>query len=81
MDFRFSTFLTPLIPWTGKREKLDFWCPTGGRSSTNGNEVGDAFYWAINRSMDATVGAEYFSKRGWSQRGEFRARPSEYVLR
>ena len=39
--------------------------------------VGDSFYWAINRSMDATVGAEYFSKRGWSQRGEFRARPSD----
>jgi LPS-assembly protein len=54
-----------------------FLIPTGGRSSTNGTEVGDSFYWAINRSMDATLGAEYFSKRGWSQRGEFRARPSD----
>ena len=54
-----------------------FMIPNGGRSSTNGNEVGDAFYWAINRSLDATVGAEYFSKRGWSQRAEFRARPSD----
>jgi LPS-assembly protein len=54
-----------------------FLIPTAGRSSTNGNEIGDSFYWAINRSFDATVGAEYFSKRGWSQRGEFRARPSE----
>jgi len=27
--------------------------------------------------MDATIGAEYLSKRGWSQRGEFRARPSD----
>jgi LPS-assembly protein len=54
-----------------------FLIPTGGRSSTNGNELGDAFYWAINRSMDATIGAEYFSKRGWSQRGEFRVRPSD----
>lgn len=51
--------------------------PTGGRSSTNGNEIGDAFYWVINRSTDATVGGEYFSKRGWSQRGEFRARPND----
>ncbi len=51
--------------------------PTGGRSSTNGNEIGEAFYWAINRSLDATIGSEYFSKRGWSQRGEFRARPSD----
>jgi LPS-assembly protein len=51
--------------------------PTAGTSSTNGKEIGEAFYWAINRSMDATVGAQYFSKRGWEQRGEFRARPSE----
>jgi LPS-assembly protein len=54
-----------------------FLVPTAGRSSTNGNEIGDAFYWAINRSMDVEVGGEYFSKRGWSQRGEFRARPSD----
>ena len=54
-----------------------FLVPTAGRSSTNGNMVGDSFYWAINRSMDGTIGGEYFSKRGSSQRGEFRARPSD----
>jgi LPS-assembly protein len=54
-----------------------FLIPTVGRSNTNGNEVGDSFYWAINRSMDGTVGAQYLSKRGFSQRGEFRARPSD----
>lgn len=54
-----------------------FLMPTGGRSSTNGNEIGDAFYWVINRSLDANIGAEYLSKRGWMQRGEFRARPSD----
>ena len=54
-----------------------FLIPTAGRSSTKGNIVGDSFYWAINRSMDGMVGGEYFSKRGSSQRGEFRARPSE----
>ena len=54
-----------------------FLIPTAGRSSSKGNVVGDSFYWAINRSMDGTIGAEYFSKRGWSQRGEFRARPSD----
>ena len=54
-----------------------FLIPTAGRSSTKGNVVGDSFYWAINRSMDATFGGEYFSKRGSSQRGEFRARPTE----
>lgn len=54
-----------------------FLVPSVGRSSTKGNIVGDSFYWAINRSMDGTIGGEYFSKRGSSQRGEFRARPSE----
>ena len=54
-----------------------FLMPSVGRSSTKGNIVGDAYYWAINRMMDATVGADYFSLRGWSQRGEFRARPCE----
>jgi LPS-assembly protein len=54
-----------------------FLMPSVARSSTKGNVVGDAYYWAINRMMDATLGAEYFSLRGWSQRGEFRARPSE----
>jgi LPS-assembly protein len=54
-----------------------FLMPSVARSSTKGNVVGDAYYWAISRMMDATLGAEYFSLRGWSQRGEFRARPSD----
>lgn len=54
-----------------------FLVPSVGRSSTKGNILGEAYYWAINRMMDLTLGAEYFSLRGWSQRGEFRARPSE----
>jgi LPS-assembly protein len=54
-----------------------FLMPSVARSSTKGNVIGDAYYWATNRMMDATLGAEYFSLRGWSQRGEFRVRPSE----
>jgi LPS-assembly protein len=54
-----------------------FLIPSVARSSAKGNEIGDAYYWAINRMMDAIIGAEYMSLRGWSQRGEFRARPSE----
>ena len=54
-----------------------FLLPTVGESSTKGTTVGESFYWAINRSMDATLGGEYFSKRGWSQRGEFRWRPEQ----
>jgi LPS-assembly protein len=54
-----------------------FLIPSFGHSSRKGFIVGDSAYWAINRSMDATVGAEYYSMRGWSQRGQFRARPSD----
>ncbi len=54
-----------------------FLMPSVAKSSTKGYVIGDAYYWAINRMMDATLGAEYFSLRGWSQRGQFRARPSE----
>jgi LPS-assembly protein len=50
--------------------------PNFGRSSRKGAILGESVFWAINRSMDATVGAEYFSMRGWAPRGEFRARPS-----
>jgi LPS-assembly protein len=64
-------------PVARETRETGFLVPTAGRSSTKGNIVGDSFYWAMNRSVDATLGAEYFSKRGWSQRGEFRARPSD----
>jgi LPS-assembly protein len=53
-----------------------FLVPTIGESSRKGWILGDSYYWAINRSMDATVGGEYFSTRGWAQHATFRARPS-----
>ena len=64
-------------PVTREARHTGFLIPTAGNSNTNGYIVGDSFYWAINRSLDATIAADYFSKRGWSQRGEFRARPSD----
>jgi LPS-assembly protein len=54
-----------------------FLIPNFGTSSSKGTIVGDSFYWAINRSMDATLGGEYLSKRGWSLQEVFRAVPSE----
>jgi LPS-assembly protein len=54
-----------------------FLMPTIGTSSNKGFMLGDGFYWAINRSMDATYAAEYFSDRGWSQHGSWRFRPSD----
>ncbi|HEY1527258.1 MAG TPA: LPS assembly protein LptD [Candidatus Angelobacter sp.] len=54
-----------------------FLIPTFGTSSTKGTVMGDSFYWAINRSMDATLGGEYLSKRGWELQENYRYRPSE----
>lgn len=54
-----------------------FLIPTIGQSSRKGFIFGESFYWAMNRSMDATIGAEYYSARGWAQHGEYRARPSD----
>jgi LPS-assembly protein len=51
-----------------------FLIPTPGYSSTKGIIFGEEYYWAINRSTDLTVGAEYFSLRGWSQSATFRYR-------
>jgi len=54
-----------------------FLIPNIGTSSIKGEILGESLFWAINRSMDVHIGAEYFSKRGWAPQGEFRARPSD----
>jgi len=54
-----------------------FLIPNIGRSSIKGTILGEGVFWAINRSMDATIGAEYLSRRGWAPQGQFRAQPSE----
>jgi LPS-assembly protein len=48
--------------------------PAIEHSSTKGFVFGDQYYWAINRSTDMTVGAEYLSLRGWSESAAFRYR-------
>jgi LPS-assembly protein len=57
--------------------KTGFLIPSIGRSSVKGTIVGESIYWAIDRSMDATLGTEYFSKRGWAQHVDYRAKPSD----
>jgi LPS-assembly protein len=64
-------------PVQKQQRQSGFLIPSFGNSSRKGKIIGESVYWALNRSMDITVGAEYYSARGWSQRGEFRARPSD----
>jgi LPS-assembly protein len=54
-----------------------FLIPSAGQSSVKGTILGESYFWAINRSMDATLGLEYFSKRGFAEHANFRAVTSE----
>ena len=80
----FRLFKVPLIwlPYAtapaGQRiRQTGFLLPDIGNSSTKGYVFGDAVYWAPVTWGDATLGAQYLSKRGSSQRAEIRMRPSE----
>jgi len=46
--------------------------PVVSNSSIKGFIFGEQVYWVINRNMDLTVGAEFYSKRGWAPNGDFR---------
>jgi len=84
LNANFRLFRIPLVylPYAtapaGRRvRESGFLLPDLGNTSRKGYVLGDSFYWAPVSWMDATVGAQYFSKRGWSQIGEFRTRPWE----
>lgn len=64
-------------PASREPRQSGFLIPSIGSSNTKGFIIGDAFYWAINRSMDATMGAQLWSSRGWAQHGYFRAVPTD----
>ncbi len=72
--FYFPVATHPVDP---AHRKSGLLMPSVGLSNQKGTIVGGGYYWAINRSMDALMGAELFSRRGWGQRGEFRVRPSD----
>ncbi len=54
-----------------------FLIPDVGNSNRKGFILGDSFYWAPKSWLDATLGAQYLSKRGSSQNVAFRATPNE----
>ncbi len=80
-DFRLMgmpVFYFPFVSLPVQKERQSgFVIPTFGNSSSKGYIAGESLYWAINRSMDALVGTDYYSKRGWFERADFRARPSD----
>ena len=79
--FRFlgvPIFYFPIVADSLAKEprQTGFLLPHIGNSSQKGYILGDGFFWAINPSADLMVGVEDYSKRGWAERAEFRAKPS-----
>ncbi len=68
----FLPYVTHPVDADGRQ--TGFLIPVIGQSSTRGLVLGEQIYFSINRSTDFTVGAEYFSRRGWSQMATFRYR-------
>jgi LPS-assembly protein len=64
----------PILYYPTKREDraTGFLIPTYGSSSLRGHSIHDAFFWAINRSQDATLLHDWFSKTGQGVGGEYR---------
>ncbi len=49
-----------------------FLLPTYGSSTIRGQSLSNAFFWAINRSHDATISHDWFTSRGQGVGGEYR---------
>jgi LPS-assembly protein len=63
------------IPSENRTRATGFLIPSTSTSTTKGRSLRESFYWAINRSADATFTGEYFSKRGPAGAIDFRAVP------
>jgi LPS-assembly protein len=64
----------PALYYPTKREDraTGFLLPTYGTSSLRGHSFHNAFFWAINRSQDATLTHDWFSKAGQGVGTEYR---------
>jgi LPS-assembly protein len=80
----FRLYRVPLIwlpyataPAGEKIRQTGILLPVISQSNAKGFVFGDALYLAPKPWVDATLGAEFLSKRGSAERAEFRARPFE----
>jgi LPS-assembly protein len=64
----------PILYYPTKRENraTGFLLPTYGSSTIRGHSISNAFFWAIDRSQDATVTHDWFSKAGQGVGTEYR---------
>ncbi len=64
----------PIMAYPTKKDDraTGFLIPTYGSSTLRGQQLHNAFFWAINRSQDATIEHEWYSKIGQGVAGEYR---------
>src|SRR5215470_3207661 len=84
INANFRLFRVPLVwlpyataPAGSKVRQTGFLIPDIGQSSRKGFILGDAFYLAPLSWMDTTFGGQFMSRRGFLERGTFRAKPFE----
>jgi LPS-assembly protein len=67
-------FYLPILYYPTKEEgrATGFLLPTYGRSSLRGQQFSNAFFWAINRSQDATIKHDWYSKGDQGLNTEYR---------
>ncbi len=67
-------FYIPVIfyPITKEGRSTGFLMPTYGSSSLTGFELNNAFFWAIDRSQDATFTEDWYKKTGQGYGSEYR---------
>jgi lipopolysaccharide assembly outer membrane protein LptD (OstA) len=73
-----TVFYSPYLVWPIKTDRVSgLLFPEFGFSNRSGTIISDAWYWAMNRSMDSTVYFDYMSKSGYGSGLEYRYVPSE----
>ena len=84
VNANFRLFRVPLVwlpyataPAGSKVRQSGFLIPDIGQSSRKGFILGDAFYFAPVSWLDTTFGGQFMSRRGFLERGTFRAKPFE----
>ncbi len=67
-------YLTHSLNHSGRHS--GFLLPVVGYSTVKGDVLGDAFFWAINRSWGLTLGGDLYSARGWAEHVALNSRPT-----
>lgn len=76
---RFPLFYTPFFYKSLDKEprKSGFLTPNLGHSSIRGYMLGVGYFWAINRSFDATYLFQDWTARGYAHHLDFRGKPND----